>query len=86
MIGPTRRSVKGLHRLNLVQFKEMTKLFDTKFRGDVVAMWDAFEEGQALRADIRESQYIPRRERRIREAGSAEIAGAERPVERGRRH
>lgn len=35
---------------NMAQFKEMAKLFDTKFRGDVVAMWDAFsgDFGDAL--------------------------------------
>ncbi len=29
----------------MAQFKEMTKLFDTKFRPDVVALWDAFNGG-----------------------------------------
>lgn len=35
---------------NLAQFKEMTKLFDTKLRNDLVAMWQAFsgEFGSSL--------------------------------------
>ncbi|MBC8126131.1 MAG: hypothetical protein H8M99_03140 [Gloeobacteraceae cyanobacterium ES-bin-144] len=34
-----------LEEEKMAQFKEMTKLFDTEFRTDVVAMWDAFSEG-----------------------------------------
>ncbi len=30
---------------DLTQFKEMSKMFDSKFRRDAVALWDAFSEG-----------------------------------------
>lgn len=30
---------------DMTQFKEMSKMFDSKFRSDAVALWDAFSEG-----------------------------------------